>query len=122
MRPAWKPGKDEQRRGCVADQDVLEHVRREQVLLARPVERRDERERRKREASEEEQGSRRSHVVFAAASSQADERLPEERDREAVREEDERGGLPIPGEMRKRDGDACHTAEYDARERTCIRR
>ena len=62
QRPAHS--KDEQRRGCVADQDVLENVRREQVLLARPVERRDERE---RDASKEQQGPRRSHVVFPAS-------------------------------------------------------
>ena len=37
-------GDDDERHGCVADQDVLQHVRRQEVLLGDRVERRDERQ------------------------------------------------------------------------------
>ena len=56
QRPAHRD--DEQGRGGVPDQDVLEHVRREQLLVAHVVERRDERKDEQREAGREERGER----------------------------------------------------------------
>jgi hypothetical protein len=57
-------GDDEQRGGCVAEHQVLEHVGREQVLLGRPVERGDDSERRERDPGEEEESPPQTCVVL----------------------------------------------------------
>ena len=56
-------GDDEQRDRRVADQHMLEHVGREQLLVAEPVERRDERQHEQREPGAEQQRAAPGRVV-----------------------------------------------------------
>ena len=96
---------DEQRRGGVADQDVLEHVRREQALVARLVERRDERQHEQGQAGGEERGARPGRVLGAAAA-EPDERLREEGRSDHGPDQNRRRRLPRRGEMGARHGES----------------
>ena len=79
QRPAHRD--DEQRRRDVADQHVLRHVRREQAVVREPVERREERDERHGEPEREERDAVPAGEVGAAARTEPQTALPEERRR-----------------------------------------
>ena len=84
-----------ERRGSVADHDVLEHVDREQVLLADRVDRRHEREHEQGQPEPERDGSPPGSVIRPAATAKPHEALHVEGEREARRREDR--GREVPG-------------------------
>ena len=96
-------GGHEQRGRRIADQDVLEHVRREQLLVADVVERRDERHDEQRQARREEQrpGPRR---VLGTPPAEAHEGLDEEHERQGRADQDHRRRLPGRGQVGARQG------------------
>ena len=98
---------DQERGARVAEQDVLEHVGREQVLVACRVEGRDEWESDEREPRGEEERPVPTRMVGPPATTEAREgvREPERGDRRTRK--DNRSRIPGRGELR----DRCHTAE-----------
>ena len=96
-------GDDEQRGGRVADQDVLEHVRREQIVVSGRVQRRGDRQDEEREPRAEEERTCPGRMVGAAAA-EPHERLNEEERRERRGDQDRRRRLPGRGKVREEHG------------------
>src|SRR5439155_5878193 len=72
--------RDDQQRGReISEQDVLQHVRREQIVLRDPVQRRDERGERDGESGGEERGAIPAREVGASPRAKPDESVAEER-------------------------------------------
>ena len=95
---------DQQRGGRVADQDVLEHVRREQIVVSGRVQRRGDRQDEEHEPRAEEERSRPGRIVGAAAA-KPHECLHEEERRERRGDQDGRRRLPGRGEVREEHGE-----------------
>src|SRR5262249_33300112 len=91
----WATQRDERDRpGSVADHQVLQHVRREEVAVPGLVERGHERQRPHSDRQREEQNPRQGRVLAASASAKPDEGVREERKHESGTAQDERRRIP----------------------------